>query len=118
MFFDKGAFGQIEIPIGAPVILREIQLHSTDWPKRRTTQSLLKLDVVRVLLYIFKEESGQTVTIRYPGGDEGNAWGVEFQEWLVSLGLPSRYVVLEPGSGGIDRLLILVESLSVEFDAG
>jgi len=50
------------------------------------------------------------VTIRYPGGDKGNAWALELREWLVALGIPSNYIVLEPGSGGQDRLLLLLEA--------
>mgnify|MGYP001452423937 FL=1 len=75
---------------------------------------MLDLDVVRALLSLFKEDVGHNVIIRYPGGDEGNAWAVEFKEWLVSFGLPSHYVSLQPGSGGEDKLLILVETLATD----
>ncbi|GIS88566.1 MAG: hypothetical protein CM1200mP18_12760 [Gammaproteobacteria bacterium] len=59
---------------------------------------------------VFVEDPRQQVTIRYPGGDKGNAWALELREWLVALGIPSNYIVLEPGSGGQDRLLLLLEA--------
>ena len=108
------AFGESKVPVGAPITLLETELYWKDWPERRTTKNLLDLDVIRVLLSLFKEDVGQNVIIRYPGGDEGNAWAVEFKEWLVSFGLPSDYVSLQPGSGGVDRLLILVETLATD----
>ena len=108
------AFGESKVPVGAPITLLEAELYWNDWPDRRTTENLLELEVVRALLSLFKENVGHKVIIRYPGGDEGNAWAVEFKEWLVSFGLPSSYLSLEPGSGGADRLLILVETLAIE----
>lgn len=108
------ALGQSKVPVGAPITLLETELYWKDWPERRTTENLLDLDVVRALLSLFKENVGHNVIIRYPGGDEGNAWAVEFKEWLVSFGLPSHYVSLQPGSGGVDGLLILVEALAAD----
>ena len=108
------ALGQSKVPVGAPIALLETELYWKDWPERRTTENLLDLDVIRVLLSLFKEDVGQNVIIRYPGGDEGNAWAVEFKEWLVSFGLPSHYLSLQPGSGGGDRLLILVETFATD----
>ena len=105
------ALGQIERPIGAPITLLETELYWQDWPKKRSAEKLLELKVVQDLLSIFKEHVGQTIIIRYPGGDQGNDWALEFREWLVSFGLPSSYVNLQPGSGGVDSLFILVEML-------
>ena len=55
--------------------------------------------------------------VRHPGGDDGNAWALEFREWLVALGVPSHFITLEPASGGVDRLLILVETTHTAFDS-
>ena len=110
-YLSGSALGQIERPIGAPITLLETELYWQDWPKKRSAEKLLELKVVQDLLSIFKEHVGQTIIIRYPGGDQGNDWAIEFREWLVSFGLPSSYVNLQPGSGGVDRLFILVEML-------
>ena len=117
-YFSGWALGQIERPIGAPITLLETELGWQEWPQKRSAETLLELEVVRDLLSIFVEHVGQTIIIRYPGGDQGNNWALEFREWLVSLGLPFSYINLQPGSGGIDRLFILVEMLPDRIDTG
>ncbi|HAD37075.1 MAG TPA: hypothetical protein EYO29_08890 [Gammaproteobacteria bacterium] len=94
---------------GIPETLLEQPIFAEDWPARRTTKTVLSLPPVKQLLALFVENPRQQVTIRYPGGDKGNAWALELREWLVALGIPSSYIVLEPGSGGQDRLLLLLE---------
>jgi len=108
--FGGGLFAQTEVPAGVPVTLFEMSLRYYDWPQRRSAHAVLELDPVRAVLSIFSEEGGQNVIVRHPGGDGGNAWALEFREWLVALGVPSQFITLEPGSGGADRLLILVEA--------
>ena len=110
-------FAQIDVPSGAPVTLLEMPLHYQDWPKQRSAHVMLELDPVRALLSVFSEIGGQNVIVRHPGGDGGNAWALEFREWLVALGVPSHFITLEPGSGGADRLLILVEATLTAFDS-
>ena len=95
---------------GIPEILLEQPILGEDWPDRRTTKTVLSILPIKKLLELFVENPRHQVTIRYPGGDKGNAWALELREWLVALGIPSNYIVLEPGSGGQDRLLLLLEA--------
>ena len=81
-----------------------------NWPDRRTTKAVLSILPIKRILELFVEGPRQQVTIRYPGGDKGNAWALELRQWFVALGIPSKYIVLEPGSGGQDRLLLLLEA--------
>ena len=113
----SGLFAQTDVPAGAPVTLLEMPLRYQDWPQRRSAHAVLELDSVRAVLSVFSEEGGQNVIVRHPGGDGGNAWALEFREWLVALGVPSHFITLEPGSGGADRLLILVEATPTAFDS-
>ena len=115
--FGSGLFAQEDVPVGAPVTLVEMPLLYKDWPQRRSAHAVLELDPVRAVLYVFSEEGGQSVIVRHPGGDSGNAWAHEFMEWLVALGVPAHFIALEPGSGGADRLLILVEATPIAFDS-
>ena len=115
--FGGGLFAQADVPAGAPVTLLEMPLRYQDWPERRNARGVLKLDSVRAVLSVFSEEGGQNVIIRHPGGDGGNAWAFEFREWLVAFGVPTHFITLEPGSGGADRLLILIEVIPVGFDS-
>ena len=95
---------------GIPEMLLEQPIHSENWPDQRTTNTVLSIRPIKKLLELFVENPRHQVTIRYPGGDKGNAWALELREWLVALGIPSNYIVLEPGSGGQDRLLLLLEA--------
>ena len=115
--FGSGLFAQTDVPAGVPVTLLEMPLRYQDWPQRRSARAVLELDLVRAVLSVFSEEEGQNVIVRHPGGDGGNAWALEFREWLVALGVPSHFITLEPGSGGSDRLLILVEATPTTFDS-
>ena len=115
--FGGGLFAQTDAPAGAPVVLLEMPLLYQDWPHRRSAHAVLQLDSVRAVLSVFSEEGGQNVIVRHPGGDGGSGWALEFREWLVALGVPSYFITLEPGSGGVDRLLILVEAKPTAFDS-
>lgn len=79
-------------------------IERTDWQRHATEGRLLDLDAVRELLSRFEETEGTTVTVRYPGGDAGSAWAVQFRDRLVAWGIPSAYVEMLPGSGGLDIL--------------
>ena len=117
MAFGNGLFAQTDVPAGAPVTLLEMPLRYQDWPQRRSAHTVLELDPVRAVLSVFSEDGDQNVIVRHPGGDGGNAWALEFREWLVALGVPSTFITLEPGSGGADRLLILVEATPTTVDS-
>ena len=108
--FDSLQLAQTDVPIGVPVTLLEMSLGYKDWPQRRSAYTVLELDSVRAVLSVFSEEEGQNVIVRYPGGDSGNAWALELREWLVSFGVLSHFITLEPGSGGADHLLIMIEA--------
>ena len=95
---------------GVPETLLERPILAKNWPDRRTAKTVLSILPIKKLLELFVENPSHRVTIRYPGGDKGNAWALELREWLVALGIPSSYIVLEPGSGGQDRLLLLLEA--------
>ncbi len=93
------------------MLLKE-QLDKTQWPEQRNSGSVLALTQINAILSQFDEVQAHRITIRYPGGDLGNAWALEVRDWLVALGTPSDAVILEPGSGGSDQLILLLEKLS------
>jgi len=75
-----------------------------EWRSHVAGGRVLELDAVAELLGRFEEREGIVVTIRHPGGDAGSRWGVEFRDYLVTYGVPSRHMELVPGSGGLDIL--------------
>ncbi len=79
-------------------------IHSAEWREHADRGRLLQLDAVSALLARFEEVEGAVVTIRYPGGDAGNAWAVTLRDRLVGYGVPSAHIQMQPGSGGLDIL--------------
>ena len=68
------------------------------WPPQRDGRAILALTPIRILLGRFD-----------PGGDLGNAWGLELRDWLVALGVPLERLVLEPGSGASDQVVLILQ---------
>ena len=97
---------------GTTKMLLKEQIDRTQWPEQRNSGSVLALTQINAILSQFDEVQAHRITIRYPGGDLGNAWALEVRDWLVALGMPSDAVILEPGSGGSDQLILLLEKLS------
>ncbi len=79
-----------------------------EWPQHANGQNISALPVVNETLRSFEENGKVTIVIRYPGGDPGHQWANELYGWLVSLGIPTRYIELQPGSGATDRLVVSV----------
>jgi hypothetical protein len=75
-----------------------------DWQARARAGGLLDLDAVAGLLSRFDETDGSMVTIRHLGGDAGSAWAASLRDMLVAYGIPSRFIEVVPGSGGLDIL--------------
>ncbi|MGA8262736.1 MAG: hypothetical protein WB783_21235 [Arenicellales bacterium] len=54
-------------------------------------------------------EPGSRIVILYPGGEAGHQWGLEIRNWFVALGIPSRVIALNPGSGRPDSVALEVD---------
>jgi len=88
-------------------------LTADQWEITRNGESILSLavlnDLVNTWLSDVKDLQGNTqkstqphkneiIEIQYPGGEEGEFWVQELVDWLVALGVPSRFMLLTPGS--------------------
>ncbi|MBT59051.1 MAG: hypothetical protein CL393_05930 [Acidiferrobacteraceae bacterium] len=93
--------------------LREI-LSRAQWPEVRTGMTVLGIEPLKRSILFFDANPGSRLIIRYPGGDVGNAWAFELRDWLISLGLASKHIRLEPGSGVPNAIMILVTDQGVD----
>lgn len=59
----------------------------------------------------FDREKDRRIVVLYPGGEIGHNTALELRDWFVALGVPSRLISLEPGSGLPDTMLIRVDEL-------
>ena len=89
---------------GAELIYRQ------DWVKIKNATSVLQLPALQRVVSQFEADDGSAIVIQYPGGDRGNQWAIELRDWLVSLGISSNEIQLQPGSGVPEAIVIKTES--------
>lgn len=84
-------------------------LTQEQWSQPKRVETILQMSAINRVLSDFSKSSGSQLLILYPGGDEGTLWAHELKAWLVSLGLSSQHIELQPGSseGVIEMRVVL-----------
>lgn len=90
----------LSIEVTEEIILR------AEWPAYVNGASISALPQTQKILRRFDENGKMQLTIRYPSGEQGIAWGRQMLEWFVAYGVPGEFVRLELGSGGADQLVL------------
>jgi hypothetical protein len=85
----------------SPVVWK---LHAEQWALARSGDTILSLPVLNQVVRAWLAEKQKMIEIRYPGGEDGELWVQQLTDWLVSLGIPSKYLVTTPGSGADDMI--------------
>lgn len=78
------------------------ELHAEQWELARSGETILSLPVLKRLTNAWLSDKQKMIEIQYPGGEDGEFWVHELTDWLVALGIPSKYMVTTPGSGADD----------------
>lgn len=107
----RGLLAGAVMSAGAPTAatafdLHEIVLPRAQWPQHANGRHVAALPAVAEALRRFEENGKMVIVIRYPGGDSGRQWARELHDWLVGLGVPGRYLELQPGAGAEHRLIV------------
>ena len=79
---------------------------TSEWPERETGSSVLALPQIRAILKNFDESREDIIEIRFPGGELGRLWGESAANWLTAFGVPQKHLLVLPGSGAADRLVL------------
>jgi len=95
----------VNTAVGAVTQHNEILNHS-EWPEYVNGTNIAALPQINQILSRFEEDEKISIEIRYPSGDSGRQWAESLGQWLVTFGVPTRYLELLPGSGAADRLVI------------
>lgn len=77
-------------------------LYAEQWELARSGETILSLPVINQLIKAWLSDKQKKIEIHYPGGEDGEFWVQELTDWLVSLGIPSKHMVISPGSGADD----------------
>lgn len=83
----------------------DLKLHAEQWELARNGEQLLQIPVLNRVVNEWLLKEGFRIELRYPGGEEGELWVGELTDWLISLGIPSKYLVAVPGSGKADIII-------------
>jgi hypothetical protein len=86
----------------------ELKLHAEQWELARNGEQLLQIPVLNKVVNTWLLKEGYRIELRYPGGEEGELWIDELMDWLISLGIPSRYLVAVRGSGEADIIIFKI----------
>lgn len=106
--FRRLVIGSYLLLVLHPAAAAEL-LTRADWPAVRSGTAIVRIPALQRVVRKFESMKQGIIVIQYPGGDRGNAWALELRNWLVALGVASNQVLLEPGSGYPDTMVIFAK---------
>jgi len=83
-------------------------LTEEQWDLVKQGEQLLAMPLLRQVVDVWALQWGQAIELRYPGGEEGELWVEEVKDWLISLAIPSKYLIAVAGSGEADVIIIKI----------
>lgn len=90
--------------------VRIFSLSADTWARPRAGEVLPNMEPIRLAIAYWETGTDAAILLSYPGEDSGELWAAELKDWLVSLGIPSDYILLSPGLQAEDEIHILVGS--------
>ena len=90
-------------------------LLAEQWELSRSGDALRKIPVINDVVNRWSSKPDQRIELHYPGGEEGELWVGELRDWLVSLGIPSKYIFVVPGSGVEDVIKLHVVRIGESY---
>lgn len=88
--------------------VRIFTLSADEWARPRSGDIIPEMAPVRSAVSYWGRGVDALMIIRHPGGDSGELWAAELRDWLISLGVPSDYIRLVPGTQAADEINIVV----------
>ena len=83
-------------------------LSADDWAQPRAGEVIVEFDAVRAAINYWDKSADAIILLRYPGEDIGELWAAELRDWLISLGVPSDFIRLVPGTQAADEIRLVV----------
>ncbi len=88
--------------------IRIFTLSADEWARPRSGDVIPELGAVRAAVSYWDRNADAIMLIRHPGEDSGELWAAELRDWLISLGVPSDYIRLTPGTQAADEIKLVV----------
>ena len=83
-------------------------LSADDWARPRSGAVIAEFESLRGAVSYWDKLANAVIIVRYPGEDSGELWAAELRDWLISLGVPSDYILLVAGTQAEDEIRLLV----------
>lgn len=90
--------------------IRIFNLSADQWARPRAGEVIPQLEPVRLAIAYWESGTDAAILLNHAGEDNGEIWAAELKDWLISLGVPSGYILLSPGLQADDEIKILVGS--------
>ena len=90
------------------VTARIFVLTADEWARPRSGEVIVEFDAVRAAVGYWDRAENAIMVIRHPGEDSGELWAAELRDWLISLGVPSDYILMVGGSQAADEIRLVV----------
>ena len=97
----------VALPLSANS-LRIFTLSADEWARPRTGNVIPEIEALRAAVDYWDKGVKFALLVRYPGEDSGEIWASELRDWFISLGIPSDYILLAPGSQDADEVTLIV----------
>jgi hypothetical protein len=88
--------------------LRIFSLGADEWARPRSGEIIPDFVTLRSAIDYWGKGTNAAILIQYPGEDSGEIWASELRDWFISLGVPSDYIMLVPGSQDADEITLVV----------
>jgi len=88
--------------------VRIYNLSAEDWARPRSGSVIPTLESVRLAVAYWETGANTAILLNYPGDDTGELWAAELKDWLVTLGVPSDYILMAPGLQAATDIRIMV----------
>lgn len=83
-------------------------LSADDWARPRSGEVIAGFDALQAAVHYWGRLDNAVMVVRYPGEDSGELWAAELRDWLISLGVPSDYILLLAGTQAADEIRLVV----------
>lgn len=100
---DAGPAAMVQQDTYQPVLF---QVMAEEWELARSGETIMALPSLKQVIGQWLHDRQKRIEIRYPGGEEGEFWLQQLTDWLVALGIPSDRMLISPGSGADDIIIL------------
>ena len=90
--------------------VRIFNLSADQWARPRAGEVIPQMDPVKLAIAYWESGTDAAILLSHAGEDSGEIWAAELKDWLISLGVPSEYILLSTGLQDDDEIRILVGS--------